>query len=187
MAYRFRRWVTDEVLPTIRRTGGYAVPAVAPVAQVPAPVTTRAALLDLLRNPTTALELIGHYASENLSLHGQVEAAAPAIALVAALADTDETLCLQDAGKALGAGTQRVHRMAPRPGRPVPPRRGQCRQAAPDRPRVLHHAVRPERQQRPSRRPDDRQGPRRLRQDPRRQTAGPAPPGPAPRHLTPRE
>ena len=91
LPHRFRKWVTSQVLPQIRRTGSYGTPS-----------HGTAALMDLMKNPAAALELIGHYATENLALAGQVEAAAPAVAFVAALADTDETLCLQDAGKALG-------------------------------------------------------------------------------------
>lgn len=93
---RFQDWVTEEVLPSIRRTGSYGVPT------VQAPVAQGAALLDLMRNPAVALELIGHYAAANISLQEKVEAAAPAVAFQQALVETDDTFGLQQAGKSLG-------------------------------------------------------------------------------------
>lgn len=44
-AKRFKRWVTHEVLPTIRKTGSYAVPAIAPL---PAPTQDRVTSLLLI-------------------------------------------------------------------------------------------------------------------------------------------
>ncbi|GEL42908.1 hypothetical protein MEX01_34990 [Methylorubrum extorquens] len=93
VAHRFRRWVTSEVLPAIRQTGGYGTPA---------PAHGAAALMDLMRNPATALELIGHYASANLALQEKIEAAAPAVAFQEALVESQDTWGLQEAGKALG-------------------------------------------------------------------------------------
>lgn len=93
---RFQERVSEEVLPSIRRTGGYGVPS------IPAPAAQGAALMDLMRNPAVALELIGYYAAANLSLQEKVDAAAPAVAFQEALVATDETFGLQQAGKALG-------------------------------------------------------------------------------------
>lgn len=97
---RFQDWVTEEVLPSIRRTGAYALPA----APQPLPVSNVAAMYEFLRNPANAIELIGHYATENLSLKGQVEEARPAVEFVGALADSDGTWGLKAAGKALHQG-----------------------------------------------------------------------------------
>lgn len=44
-AKRFKRWVTSEVLPTVRKTGGYAVPA---MAALPAPTQDRVTALLLI-------------------------------------------------------------------------------------------------------------------------------------------
>jgi hypothetical protein len=44
-AKRFKRWVTHEVLPTIRKTGSYAVPA---IAALPAPTQDRVTSLLLI-------------------------------------------------------------------------------------------------------------------------------------------
>ena len=54
-AKRFKRWVTHEVLPAIRKTGSYAVPAIAalPVALRPS-VKIRVAELSDVSNPATA-------------------------------------------------------------------------------------------------------------------------------------
>ncbi|GJD87119.1 hypothetical protein BHAOGJBA_0619 [Methylobacterium hispanicum] len=93
LPHRFRKWVTGEVLPQIRRAGSYGAPA---------PAQGAAALMDLLKNPAAALELIGHYASANLALQERVEAAAPAVAFQEALVASDDTWGLQQAGKALG-------------------------------------------------------------------------------------
>lgn len=97
---RFQRWVNHEVLPSIRRTGSYALPA----APQPSPVSNVAAMLEVLKNPATALEIIGHYATENLSLQGQVVAAQPAVDFCGALADSDGLWGLRAAGKALHQG-----------------------------------------------------------------------------------
>ena len=45
-AKRFKRWVTSEVLPAIRKTGGYAVPS--PLAALPAPTHDRVTAILLI-------------------------------------------------------------------------------------------------------------------------------------------
>jgi prophage antirepressor-like protein/phage antirepressor YoqD-like protein len=97
---RFQRWVNHEVLPSIRRTGSYALPTV----PQPSPVQNVAAMLEVLKNPALALEVIGHYATENLSLKGQVVAAQPAVDFCDALADSNGLWGLRAAGKALHQG-----------------------------------------------------------------------------------
>lgn len=88
------------MLPTIRRTGGYATPAPVPV---PAPVETQglSIITQIMKNPAVAIELIGHYAAANLTLTEKVAADAPAVAFAEAVADSDELYGLQEAGKAL--------------------------------------------------------------------------------------
>lgn len=92
--------MTSEVLPAIRRTGSYGAPA-------PVAAPTAAALIEALKNPATALEVIGHYATANLALQQQAEASRPAVDFVEALADSDGTWGLQAAGKALRQGPNR--------------------------------------------------------------------------------
>ena len=102
VAYRFRRWVTDQVLPSIRRTGGYAVAAVAPIA-APVPFDQMA----FLSNPDNMIEWCAHYAMRTKIAEAKVEAAQPAVDFVGALADSDDTWGLQAAGKALHQGPNR--------------------------------------------------------------------------------
>lgn len=61
-AYKFRVWVTDQVLPAIRQTGFY-VPSPAPVV-----------LPEILRDPATILALIEHQARETLAARAEAEA-----------------------------------------------------------------------------------------------------------------
>lgn len=101
IAYRFRRWVTDTVLPSVRQTGTNVVPA----APQPAPM-----VIDV-RDPgqlsVIALQLIQvtqEMAAKLAVTEAAVEAARPAVEFVEALADSDGTWGLQAAGKALGQG-----------------------------------------------------------------------------------
>lgn len=93
--HRFRRFVTGEVLPQVRENGTYGQPV---------PASSTAALIEALKNPATALEVIGHYAAANIALQEQVEAARPAVDFVEALADSDGLWGLRAAGKALHQG-----------------------------------------------------------------------------------
>lgn len=99
VAYRFRRWVTDQVLPSIRRTGGYAVPTVAPIA-APVPFDQMA----FLSNPDNMIEWCAHYAMRTKIAEAKVEAAQPAVDFCDALADSDGAWGLKAAGKALHQG-----------------------------------------------------------------------------------
>lgn len=96
VAYRFRRWVTDVVLPTIRQTGSYVVPA----APVPAPIDPMAMLQDL----DVLIPLLANMAQRAKVAEAAVEAARPAVDFVQALADSDGTWGLQAAAKALHQG-----------------------------------------------------------------------------------
>lgn len=99
-AFRFRRWVTDTVLPSIRKTGSYAVPQTAPV---PAPVDPMAMLQDL----DVLIPMLAVLAQRTKVAEAKVEAARPAVDFVEALADSDGTWGLQAAGKALHQGPNR--------------------------------------------------------------------------------
>lgn len=92
--HHLRKFVTSKVLPSIRRTGSYGAPA-------PVAAPTAAALIEALKNPATALEVIRHYTTANLALQQRVEAAQPAVDFCEALADSNGTWGLQAAGKAL--------------------------------------------------------------------------------------
>lgn len=63
---KFQRWVTHEVLPSIHRTGAYAVPS--------APAPTAVNLIEALRDPATVLALLAHHAGETLSARAETQA-----------------------------------------------------------------------------------------------------------------
>lgn len=98
---RFQDWVTEEVLPSIRRTGSYALPT------APQPVDPIA----LLEDPAILRSLLGRYAERveqerqgRIAAEAQVEQARPAVDFVEALADSDGLWGLRAAGKALRQG-----------------------------------------------------------------------------------
>lgn len=98
--HRFRRWVTGEVLPAIRRTGSYVAPGAKPA--MPAIDVRDPGQLSVI-----ALQLIQvtqEMAAKLAVTEAAVEAARPAVEFVEALADSDGTWGLQAAGKALGQG-----------------------------------------------------------------------------------
>lgn len=90
-ARRFSKWVTGEVLPTIRRTGGYGLP---PAPNLDDNATLRALLLGKLDQVEAA----------------QAEAAALQSKATALdrLADTGGALCVSDAAKTLGVQPKRL-------------------------------------------------------------------------------
>ncbi|MFH6786649.1 phage antirepressor [Methylobacterium sp. MA0201] len=94
-AHRFRKWVTGEVLPSIRKTGAYALPyASAPAINVRDQNQLQVIALQLLQ--------VTQEQAANLAVaEAKVEAARPAVEFVEALADSDGTWGLQAAGKAL--------------------------------------------------------------------------------------
>ncbi len=98
---RFKDWVVEEVLPSIRETGSYALPS------APQPVDP----LALLDDPDVLRSLLGRYAEKaaverqgRLVAEAAVEAARPAVDFVEALADSDGLWGLRAAGKALHQG-----------------------------------------------------------------------------------
>lgn len=64
--HRFRRYVTGEVLPAIRRTGSYA-----PAGAQPVPATN---LLALFGDPEQVLALVAHHAQQTIAARAEAEA-----------------------------------------------------------------------------------------------------------------
>jgi anti-repressor protein len=85
-AKRFRKWVTSEVLPAIRRTGAYGRPA---------------AGLDLT-DPAVLHRLLLDHTGRAMALEQRVEDLAPKAAALDRLTDAEGALCITDAAKALG-------------------------------------------------------------------------------------
>lgn len=86
-AERFERWVFEDVLPTIRKTGGYGNPAVDPMRVLNDPVAMRGLLLT--------------YSEKMIALEGQVAEQAPKVEALALLTEADGALALTDAAKVL--------------------------------------------------------------------------------------
>lgn len=100
---RFKDWVVAEVLPSIRESGSYVMPAVA-ASQPVDPIA-------LLEDPVILRSLFGRYAERveeerqgRIAAEAQVEQARPAVDFVEALADSDGLWGLRAAGKALHQG-----------------------------------------------------------------------------------
>ncbi|KQP90777.1 phage antirepressor KilAC domain-containing protein [Methylobacterium sp. Leaf117] len=109
---RFQRWVFHEVLPSIRKTGSYGVPAPA----APSAMDVMA----LFKDPASALEVlgvIGHYAQQNLVLQATVAqqdqaliakdaviaVAAPKVEAYDTFLNSEGHYGLQNAARAIGA------------------------------------------------------------------------------------
>lgn len=86
-AQRFERWVFEDVLPSIRKTGAYRAPAADPLA--------------VLNDPAAMRGLLLNYADKVIALEAQAKAAAPTLLAYEELANTDGTLCLRDVAKLL--------------------------------------------------------------------------------------
>lgn len=87
-AKRFKKWVTAEVLPTIRKTGSYnAGPAMDPMQALDDPVTLQTLLL-------TNIE-------KRLAAEAKVEEQAPTVAAFERIAKAEGAMCITDAGKVL--------------------------------------------------------------------------------------
>jgi anti-repressor protein len=82
-AKAFRRWVTHEVLPQIRKTGAYGDP------------------LQALSDPTVLRGLLNDYAGRVLELESTVAEQAPKVQALNRLEAADGTLCVTDAAKVL--------------------------------------------------------------------------------------
>ena len=102
-AKRFRKWVTAEVLPAIRRTGSYSVQ---PAASAPA-IDVR----DPSQLATIAIQLIEvnrELERRAETAEAKAEAMAPTVAAYDRLATADGSLCLTDAAKTLGVQPRKL-------------------------------------------------------------------------------
>lgn len=91
-AARFRKWVTSEVLPSIRRTGSYGASA---------------APLDL-NDPATLHRLLLDHTGKTLASEERIAELAPKAAALDRLTDAKGSLCITDAAKALGVPPRRL-------------------------------------------------------------------------------
>lgn len=87
-AQRFSKWVTTDVLPTIRRTGSYGAPA---------------ASLNLA-DPAVLHRLLLDHTGRAMAIEARVAELEPQAAALARLTEADGSLCITDAAKALGVG-----------------------------------------------------------------------------------
>jgi prophage antirepressor-like protein/phage antirepressor YoqD-like protein len=107
---RFQRWVTHDVLPSIRRTGSYTAPGTPSMA---------VGLLDALRDPEQVLALIAHHAQATLAARAEAEAERSAHAETHQhLEDTSHLLDVasrraETTGRALVVATQRIAAQEP--------------------------------------------------------------------------
>lgn len=86
-AKRFKKWVTAEVLPSIRKTGAYGAPAVDPMA--------------VLNDPSAMRGLLLTYSEKVLELQAAVESQREDVEALDRIAKADGSLCITDAAKAL--------------------------------------------------------------------------------------
>lgn len=84
-AERFEAWVFEEVLPSIRRTGGYGKP-IDP--------------MQVLADPAAVRGLLLTYTERVIALEGEVAAQAPKVAAHERLLETDGSFSLREAAKA---------------------------------------------------------------------------------------
>lgn len=86
-AKTFRRWVTHEVIPQIRKTGAYGQPQ----------ITTNYDLSD----PEQMFQLALHHAQERMKLQAEVDVLKPKADALKRLEGADGSLCITNAAKAL--------------------------------------------------------------------------------------
>lgn len=84
-AHRFRKWVTAEILPSIRRTGSYG----------------GGDPMEALNDPTTLRQLLLGYSEKVEALEAENAAMAPKVAALDRIATADGSLCITDAAKHL--------------------------------------------------------------------------------------
>lgn len=85
-AKAFKKWVTSEVLPSIRKTGGYGRQ------EQPA--------IDL-SDPAMLIPLLQQYAQKTMELTGKLAEAAPKVKAMKRLEGRDGSMCVTDAAKTL--------------------------------------------------------------------------------------
>ncbi|KQM99433.1 hypothetical protein ASE77_00085 [Sphingomonas sp. Leaf226] len=91
-AKRFTKWVTREVLPSIRQTGSYGAPAPA---------------LDL-SDPAVLHRLLIDHTGRALAADQRIASLEPQAAALARLTDADGALCITDTAKAIGVGPRHL-------------------------------------------------------------------------------
>lgn len=91
-AKRFTKWVTGEVIPSIRRTGAYGAPA---------------AQIDL-NDPATLHRLLLDHTGRALATEERLAELAPKGEAFDQIADMTGSLCITDAAKALGVPPRRL-------------------------------------------------------------------------------
>lgn len=100
-AKRFKKWITSEVIPAIRQTGGYI--AAAPQETSEELVLRAMSVLQatIERQKKEAAEVIGRQ-------QAQIEAAAPKVAALELISVKEGDLGIRDTGRELGIGQSRV-------------------------------------------------------------------------------
>lgn len=94
-AREFKRWVTHEVLPSIRKTGGYALE----------PLTSEGGIAALLEHNATAIKLLRH---ENVALKSYIDSTEPARAFGQAFEEAGTTFLVRDFIKMIPVSTGQV-------------------------------------------------------------------------------
>lgn len=107
-AKRFRKWVTSEVLPAIRRTGSYSVqPATEPLPALSMAEMTLAVISDLQKQVETHKSQIAEHLG---TIHSQTELlnySMPKARIHDRLLETEGTLTLSDAAKTIGVAPRK--------------------------------------------------------------------------------
>lgn len=88
-AERFEEWVVGDVLPSIRKTGGYG----------------QQDALAVLSDPAALRKLLGNYAERVLALQADVDAARPKVEVYDRIVATGDTLGFREAAKLIRAAT----------------------------------------------------------------------------------
>lgn len=115
-AQDFERWVMEEVLPSIRKTGGYGNPP-----PPPAPV------LDLNNAASLRQALLG-YTEKVIELEAQVQEAAPKVQAYERISASDECRTVREAAKLLQGDCEMQPPLLERQVRSASCKRGVCKQ-----------------------------------------------------------
>jgi anti-repressor protein len=86
-ALRFEKWIFEEVLPSIRKTGGYN--------------TSSVDMMELLNDQTFLRTALLTYTEKVLALEAEVKQQAPKVAALERIAGSDGMSCITDTAKAL--------------------------------------------------------------------------------------
>jgi toxin-antitoxin system, toxin component, bro family len=91
----FKKWVTAEVLPAIRKTGGYSV----------------SDPMEMLNTPAVLRGLLANYAEERIALTAKIEADAPKVAFAERHAHADGWFSLRDTAKQINIPERKFGRL----------------------------------------------------------------------------